>query len=147
MVIDGRVGGDLGGPKNVLLLAKMTLGGCERLGKMFEEDLRGEAGPSGVIAGIDRRGPCQYNGAESGAMEIADKIRLGCNFVGAVRIRCRESQSVAEGGGRARREVDIVETVAGVAITGEGDVLFDQCEMGLGKVIIEAVVVELSDGN
>ena len=106
-----------------------------------------KAGPSGVISGIDGRGPCQYNGAESGAMEITDKIRLGHHFVGTVSIRRGESQSVAVGGERERNEVDIVETVDGVAINGDGDVLFDQCEMGLGKGSSESVVTELSNGN
>ena len=86
VVVDGRVSGDLGGPNILSLLAKMPLGYCESLGKMFSEELRGEAGPSGVKAGIDGRGPCQYNRAESGAMEITDKIRLGRHFVDAVRI-------------------------------------------------------------
>ena len=80
-------------------------------------------------------------------MKITEEIRLGCRFVGAVRIRFGEIQSAAVGGGRARSEVDIVETVAGVAIAGDGDILFDQCEMGLGKCRSEAVVVEFSDGN
>ena len=86
VVVNGRGGGDLGGPKILLLLVKIPLGGCERLGKVFAEELRGKAGPSGVIAGIYGRGPCRYDWAESGAMEITDKIRLGCHFVGAVSI-------------------------------------------------------------
>ena len=53
----GRGGGDPGGPNILSLLAKMPLGGCERLGKMFADNLRGEAGPSGVISGINGQGP------------------------------------------------------------------------------------------
>ena len=53
VVVNGRGGGDLGGPNILALLAKMPLGGCKRLGKMFADKLRGEAGPSGVIAGIN----------------------------------------------------------------------------------------------
>ena len=76
------------------LLAKMPLGGCERLGKMFADDLRDEARPSGVIAGIHGQGPYQYDWDESGAVEITDKIQLGRHFVGAVSIRCGDRQSV-----------------------------------------------------
>ena len=130
MFVDGRGGGDLGGPNILLLLAQMPLGSCKRLGKMFADNLRSEAGPSGVIARIDCRGPCRYNRAESGAMEITDKIRLGRHFVGNVSIQCGERQSVSDGGFRARSEIDIVETVSGVALAGDCDVLFDQCGDG-----------------
>ena len=92
----------------MLLLAKMPLGGCEHIGKMFADELRGEAGPSGIISGMDGRGSCKYDWAESGAIKIMDKIRLGRNFVGAVSIRCWEKQSVSDGGFRARSEVDVV---------------------------------------
>ena len=74
VVVEGRVGGDLGGPKILLLLAKLPLDGCERIGTMFAEYLRGEAGTSGVIDCIDGRGTCRYDGAESGVMEITDEI-------------------------------------------------------------------------
>ena len=86
IVVFGRGGGDLGGPNILSLLAKIPLGGCKRLGKMFADKLRGEAWPSDVISGIDGRGPCRYGWDESGAMEITDKIRLGRHFVGAVEI-------------------------------------------------------------
>ena len=72
IVVYRRGGGDLGGPNILSLLAKMPLGGCERLGKMFADELRGEARPSGVIAGINGRGLCRYDWAESGAMQITD---------------------------------------------------------------------------
>ena len=49
-------------------LLNMSLGGCERIGKMFANELRGEAGPSDVIAGINGRGSCRYDWAESGKM-------------------------------------------------------------------------------
>ena len=65
MVVNGRGDGDLGGPNILSLLAKMPLGGCERLGKMFVNEMGGEAGPSGVIAGIDGQGPGQYDWYES----------------------------------------------------------------------------------
>ena len=58
IVVYGRGGGDLGGPNILLLLAKMSLGGCERLGKMFADKLKGKAVPRGVISGINGRGPC-----------------------------------------------------------------------------------------
>ena len=64
----GRGGGDIGGPKKLSLMKNMPLGGCEHLGKMFADKLRGEAGPSGVIAGTNGRGPCQYGWAEGGTM-------------------------------------------------------------------------------
>ena len=147
VVVDGRVGGNIGGPKILLLWAKMPLGVCELLGKNFANKLIVEAGTSSVIAGVNGRGPCRYNGAESGAMEITEKIRLRRHFVGALGIHCGESQSVAVSGGRERSEVDIVETVAGVKIADDGDVLFDQSEMGLGKGSSESVIAKLSDGN
>ena len=68
IVVYGRGGGDLGGPNILSLLAKIPLGGYGRLGKMFADDLRGEAGPSGVVAVIDGRGSCQYDWAERGAV-------------------------------------------------------------------------------
>ena len=64
----GKGGVDLGGPNFLLLLAKMSLGSCERLGKIFSDDLTVDSGPSGVIAGTDGRGPCWYDWAESNAM-------------------------------------------------------------------------------
>ena len=48
---------------------------------------------------------------------------------------------------RSRGKVDVVELVAGVAISGDGDVLFDQCEMVLTEGSSKAVVAELSDGD
>ena len=58
IVVYGRVGGDLGGPNILSLLAKMFLGGCECLGKMLGDELRGEAGSSGGIASTDGHGLC-----------------------------------------------------------------------------------------
>ena len=58
IVVYGRGGGEIGGPNISSLLAKISLDGCERLGKMFEYKLICEAGPSSVIAGIDGRVPC-----------------------------------------------------------------------------------------
>ena len=75
---------------------------------MFADKLRGEAWPSDVISGIDGRGPCRYGWAESGAMEITDKIRLGCHLIGTVSIRCGEKQIVSNSGLRVRSEVDVV---------------------------------------
>ena len=43
--------------------------------------------------------------------------------------------------------MDVVETVSGVAISGDGDVLFDQCEMFLAKDSSEAIVAEFSNGG
>ena len=40
VVVNGRVDGDLGGTNILLLLAKLPLGGCESLWKMFVEELR-----------------------------------------------------------------------------------------------------------
>ena len=108
IVVYGRGGGDLGGLNSFLLLAKMPLGGCESLGKMFADELIGEAGPSGVIASIDGRGSCQYDWDERGAVEITDKIRLGLHFLGAVSILYGERQSVLEGGFRVRSKVNVV---------------------------------------
>ena len=53
IVVYGRGGGDLGGPKILLLLAKISLGGCKCLGNMFADELRVDAGPIGLIVGID----------------------------------------------------------------------------------------------
>ena len=39
-------------------MAKMSLGGCERLGEMLANKLRGESGPSSVIASVDGLGQC-----------------------------------------------------------------------------------------
>ena len=38
-----------------------------------------------------------------------------------------------DGGLRARSKFDVIETIAGVALAGDGDVLFDQCEIVLAK--------------
>ena len=46
-------------------------------------------------------------------------------------IRSVERQIVSDRGLRARSEVDVVDTVACVALNADGDVLFDQCEMVL----------------
>ena len=58
IVAYGRGGDDIGGPNILALLAKISLGGCERHGKMFADDSRGEAVTSDVISGIDGRVPC-----------------------------------------------------------------------------------------
>ena len=39
IVVYGRGGGDIGGPNISSLLAKMSLVSCERLGKMFADEL------------------------------------------------------------------------------------------------------------
>ena len=62
-------------------------------------------------------------------------------------IRSVERQRVLDGGLRARSEIDVVETVAGVALSGDGDVLFDQCEIFLAEASSKAVVADLSDGD
>ena len=108
MFVYGRGGGDLGGPNVFVLLSKMPLDDCEHLGKMFADDMRVEAWTSGLISGINGRGTYQYEGAESGVIEITDKIRLGIHFIGTVIIQCGESQSVSDGGFRSKSEVDIV---------------------------------------
>ena len=48
---------------------------------------------------------------------------------------------------RERSEVDVVENVAGVALSGDGDVLFYQYEMVLAEDSSEAVITEFSDGD
>ena len=53
-----RGGGDLGGLNIFLLLAKISLGGCKRLGKIFADKLQGEAGPSSAIASVNGRSQC-----------------------------------------------------------------------------------------
>ena len=62
-------------------------------------------------------------------------------------IRSVERQIVSDDGLRARSEVDVVENVAGVALSGDGDVLFYQYEMVLAEDISEAVITEFSDGD
>ena len=86
IVVYERGGGDLGGPHILLLLAQMALVGCKRLGKIFADEMRGKAGPIGVIAGIDGLSPCQYDWNEIGAIKITDKIQFGRHVVGAVSI-------------------------------------------------------------
>ena len=72
-------------------------------------------------------------------MEIPDEIRLSCHFVDTVSILCGESQSVLDGGFRARGEVDILDTVSGVAIAGDGDALFDNVRWSLLKVAAKSL--------
>ena len=62
-------------------------------------------------------------------------------------IRSVERQIVSDDGLRARSEVDVVENVAGVALSGDGDVLFYQYEMVLAEDSSEAVITEFSDGD
>ena len=47
----------------------------------------------------------------------------------------------------ARRKVHVVEDAAGIAIAGDGEVLFNQCEMVLAKGSSQAVVAYLYDGD
>ena len=49
-------------------------------------------------------------------------------------------QSVADGGLQARSEVDVIETIAGVALAGDDAVFLDQCEMFLAENNRETVV-------
>ena len=58
IVVYGRSGGNLGGTNISLLLAKMSLDGCERLGEMLAGELRGESGPISVIACVYVLCPC-----------------------------------------------------------------------------------------
>ena len=58
IVVYGKGGDDLGGPKILSLLVNMLLVSCDRLGKMFADELRDKAGPSCLISGIDGLGPC-----------------------------------------------------------------------------------------
>ena len=62
-------------------------------------------------------------------------------------IKSGERKSVSDGGFRARSKVDVVETVAGVAIAGDGDVLFDQCEMVLAEGSSKAIVTGFFGGD
>ena len=39
-------------------MVKISLGGCERLGMVFADELQGEEGPSSVISSVDGRGTC-----------------------------------------------------------------------------------------
>ena len=55
-----RGGGNLGGPNILSLLENISLCGCKRLGKIFADKLRYEAGRSGVTSRIDGRGLCCY---------------------------------------------------------------------------------------
>ena len=52
-----------------------------------------------------------------------------------------------DGGLRARSEVNVIETIYGVALAGDGDVLFYQCEMVLAEGSRETVVAYFSDGD
>ena len=58
IVVYGRADGDLGGPNILSLMVKISLGGCERLGMVFADELQGEEGPSSVISSVDGRGTC-----------------------------------------------------------------------------------------
>ena len=49
-------------------------------------------------------------------------------------------QSVLDGGLRARSKVDVIETIVGVALAGDSDVLLDQCDMVLAEGSRETVV-------
>ena len=62
-------------------------------------------------------------------------------------IQSVERQSVLDSEWRARSKVNVVETVAGVALSGDGDVMFDQCEMVLAEGNSKFVVAKLSDGD
>ena len=61
-------------------------------------------------------------------------------------IRSGEIQSILDVGLRVKSKVDVVETIDGVAIAGDDDDLFDQCEMVLAEGSSKEVVAELSDG-
>ena len=62
-------------------------------------------------------------------------------------IQSVERHSVSDSGLRARSNVDVVETVDGVPLADDGDVLFYQCDMVLAEVSSKAVVAELSNGD
>ena len=52
-----------------------------------------------------------------------------------------------DGGLRARSKVNAVEAVSEFMIVGDGEFLFDQCEMVLAEGISEAVVADFSNGD
>ena len=54
-------------------------------------------------------------------------------------------QSILDVGLRSRSEVDVTETITGVALAGDGDVLLDQREMVLAEGSRETVITYLSD--
>ena len=49
-------------------------------------------------------------------------------------------QSVLGGGLRARSKAGVIDTIAGVALAGDGDVLLEKCEMVLAESSRETVV-------
>ena len=51
---------------------------------------------------------------------------------------------VSDGGLRARSEVYVIETIAGVVLASGGDVLLGQCEMVLSGGSRKTVVAQLS---
>ena len=57
-------------------------------------------------------------------------------------------KSVADGGLQARSKVYVIETIDGVALAGDGDVLLDQCEMifdeGRRETVVTYFLIEIS---
>ena len=56
-------------------------------------------------------------------------------------------QSVSDGGLLASSEVDLIDTIAGVALAGDGDVVLGQCEMVLAEGSRETIVAYFFDGD
>ena len=107
---------------------------------MFAHQLRCEAGPGGEKLGVDGLGPGMHYWVESTSVEVLDQICLGSHFV------CATGKGVKCLGGDRRgiMEIYVVESSAGVSLTGDGGVVIAQLDLAIVEHSSEVAVAELA---
>ena len=102
--------------------------------------LRCYAGPDGEKSGVDGLGPGMHYWAESTSVEVLDKICLGSHFV------CAAGKGVkCLGGGRqGLREINVIESSAGVLLTSDCGVGISQLDLAVVENSSEVTVAEFA---
>ena len=107
---------------------------------MFAHQLRCEAGPGCEKSGVNGLGPGMHYWAESTLVEVLDQICLGSHFI------CAAGEGVKCLGGNRRglREIYVIDSSDGVALTSDGGVVISQLDLAVVEHSSEVAVAELA---
>jgi hypothetical protein len=142
---DRRRVGELGRSNIFSDLAQMTFGSGDRLGEVLAYDVGGEARPSGKVTGIDGLGPGAGDRAETGPMQIGDKITQSSHFVGTIDERSFERVA---GRGSSAKKGNMPKSIGGVAMADDGGgSIFGEFDMIGGESGMVAVIAKLANRN
>ena len=103
---------------------------------MFAHQIRCEAGSGGEKSGVDGLGPGMHYWAESTSVEVLDQICLGAHFL------CAAGEGVVCLGGHrwGIREIYVIDSSAGVALTSDGGVVISQLDLAVVEHSSEVAV-------